>query len=134
MSDKAKALEVKKEEVETPEERTRDVRCYVPRTDIYETNDDIFVMADIPGADENNIDVTLEKNKLTISARVEPELPQGYALVYAEYGIGDFERSFTVSEDIDRDHIEATVKNGVLSLKLPKAGPAKTQKIAVKGM
>jgi HSP20 family protein len=134
MSDKSKNLEVKKEELNTPQERTRDCRCFIPNTDIYETNDDIHVVTDIPGADEKNVEVTLEKNILTITARVEPELPDGYSLLYAEYSVGDYERSFTVSEMIDRDHIDASVKNGVLHLRLPKAGPAKTQKISVKAL
>lgn len=132
MTDKPKSLEVKKEEVSSTEERTRDCACFVPNTDIYETSENIYVATDIPGADEKSVDVTLEKNVLTITARVEPEIPQGYSLLYAEYGVGDYERSFTVSEMIDREHIEATVKNGVLHLTLPKAGPAKTQKILVK--
>jgi len=132
MADKTSTLNIEKQEISTPEERTRDVRCFVPRTDIYETDDAIMVVTDIPGADEKNVDVTLEKNVLTIDARVEPQIPEGFTLTYAEYGIGDYQRSFSISEQIDRDHIEATVKNGVLHLKLPKAGPAKTQKIKVK--
>ena len=74
----------------------------------------------------------LEKNILTINGYVESEAPQNYSLAYAEYEVGDYERSFTLSNQINQDKIEATVRNGVLRLRLPKAGPAKARKIVVK--
>lgn len=126
--------EVEKQEImeEDQSERTRESRLYVPRVDIYETEDAIHLLADIPGADQDSVDITLEKNSLTIEARVEVEKPIDYTLTYAEYGIGDFKRKFSLSNEIDQKGIEAVVKNGVLSLKLPKLGPSKAQKIAVK--
>ena len=128
-------LEAEKHEVETVDgaERTRARRAYVPRVDIYETEDAIVLLTDMPGVDENSVDITLEKNVLTISGYVEGDDPDSYSLSYAEYESGDYERSFNLSEEIDREKIEATVKNGVLRLHLPKAGPAKTHKITVKG-
>jgi HSP20 family molecular chaperone IbpA len=113
-------------------ERTRARRAYVPRVDIYETNDNIVVLADMPGVDQNSVDITLEKNILTINGYIEPEQPKNYNLVYAEYEVGDYQRSFTLSNEIDQENIDATVKNGVLHLRLPKTGPAKARKIAVK--
>lgn len=113
-------------------ERTRARKAYAPRVDIYETHDDIVVLADMPGVDENSVDITLEKSILTINGYVEPTQPENYNLVYAEYEVGDYQRSFTLSNEIDQENIEATVKNGVLHLRLPKAGPAKTRKITVK--
>jgi HSP20 family molecular chaperone IbpA len=126
--------EAEKQEVTTMSEaeRTRDRRAYVPRADIYETDDEIIVVADMPGVDENSVDITLEKNILTINAYVEPVEPENYALAYAEYGVGDYQRSFTLSNQIDQDNIQAMVHNGVLQLNLPKAGPAKARKIVVK--
>jgi HSP20 family molecular chaperone IbpA len=126
--------DVEKQEVQTVNgsERTRARKAYVPRVDIYETNDEIVVVADMPGVDENSVDITLEKNILSINGFVEPARPDNYSLAYAEYEVGDYQRSFTVSDEIDRDNIQAAVKNGVLHLHLPKAGPAKTRKIAVK--
>ncbi|MBN1220235.1 MAG: Hsp20/alpha crystallin family protein [Anaerolineae bacterium] len=123
-----------KKEVATVEgaERTRIRRAYVPRVDIYENDDAIMLVTDVPGVDENSIDITLEKSVLTINGYVQTEAPDNYSLAYAEYQTGDYERSFTLSEEIDRENIEATVKNGVLRLRLPKAGPAKTRKITVK--
>lgn len=127
------AQEVEKQEIQTNgAERTRARKAYVPRVDIYETNDEIIVLADMPGVDENSVDITLEKNVLSINGYVESDQPNNYSLAYAEYEVGDYQRSFTVSDEIDRDNIQAAVKNGVLHLHLPKAGPAKARKITVK--
>ncbi|HEX9923889.1 MAG TPA: Hsp20/alpha crystallin family protein [Anaerolineae bacterium] len=128
--------ETEKQEVTTLNgaERTRTGRVYVPRVDIYETEHDIVAVADIPGIDENSIEITVEKNILTIHGRVEPEVLENVNLAYAEYDIGDYERRFTLSNEIDQDKIEATVKNGVLHLRLPKAGPAKARKVSVKAV
>jgi HSP20 family molecular chaperone IbpA len=128
-------LEAEKQEVETVDgaERTRARRAYVPRVDIYETDEAIVLLTDMPGVDEKSIDITLEKNVLTLNGYVEQETPDNYSLAYGEYQSGDYQRSFTLSDEIDREKIEATVNNGVLRLYLPKAGPAKTRKITVKG-
>lgn len=115
-------------------ERTRARKAYVPRVDIYETDDDVFAIADMPGVDDKSVEVTLEKNILTINGYVEPEQSDKYSLAYAEYEMGDYERSFKLSNEIDQEKIEATVKDGVLHLRLPKAGPAKARKISVKAM
>ena len=126
--------QIGKQEVSAPEgvERTRTGRVYLPAVDIYETDQDVVLMADMPGVDENSVDVSLEKNVLTIYGRVEPQIPAGHTLAYAEYRIGDYQRSFTISNTIDWERIEGVVKNGVLRLTLPKAGPATTKKISVK--
>jgi HSP20 family protein len=134
MTDKTRAMDVHKKELKETDqqERTRDRRVFIPRADIYETENEIVVVTDIPGCDEHSIDITLEKNVLKINGFVEPKLPEGYTLTYAEYGIGDYQRTFALSDEIDREQIDATVKDGVLRLVLPKAGPAKTHKISVK--
>ncbi len=113
-------------------ERTRSGRIFIPPVDIVETNNDIIVMADMPGVNDKNIDITLENNVLTIQGSVEHATPEGYQLSYCEYDMGDFHRSFTLTDTIDRDKIEANFKNGVLILKLPKAEKAKVKKITVK--
>lgn len=125
--------DVEKQEVEVAEgtERTRPGRAYVPRTDIYETEDALTLLADMPGVDESSLDITLEKNVLSIKGFVEMKNPDNYGLAYAEYEVGDYERSFTLSDGIDQENISATVKNGVLTITLPKAGPAKARKISV---
>jgi HSP20 family protein len=134
MSEESKELKVDKQELTTAEdmERTRDCQCFVPRADIYELDDDIVVVVDVPGANDDSIDITLEKNVLTINAYVDPGDFEGHSLAFAEYQIGDYQRSFHLSNEIDREKIEATVKNGVLRLLLPKAQEAKMRKISVK--
>jgi len=126
-------MDLQKQEAElSGVERTRSRRVFVPKADIYETESDFTLLVDMPGVDESSVDITLEKNELTINGDVEPERPEGYSLAYAEYGIGDFQRSFVLSNEIDREKIEASVKNGVLRLVLPKSPAAKSRKISVK--
>jgi len=136
MTEELRKTESQKDEIIDQEhiERTRETRLFMPRVDIYETKDNIHLIADIPGAEQDSIDITLEKNILSIEARVASEKPIDYSLTYAEYGIGDFNRKFTLSNEIEKDGIVAVVKDGVLSLTLPKAGPAKTQRISVKSV
>ena len=125
-----------KQEAQAPEgaEFTRTRRVFMPRADIFETPENIVVLAEMPGADEKNIDITLEKNVLTITGRVEaPSVPDGLRLAYEEYEVGDYQRAFTLSNEIDREHIEATIKHGVLKVTLPKMSQARTRKISVKG-
>ena len=127
-------LDVQKQELAESDqtERTRETACFIPRADIYETDEEIVVLADVPGVDEGSIDITLEKNTLTLNAYVDDGQPKDYSLAFAEYAVGDYTRSFRLSDEIDRDGIEAAVHNGVLRLRLPKAGPAKARKISVK--
>jgi HSP20 family molecular chaperone IbpA len=134
MATEEKALEAQKQEITESEdvERTRECQCFIPRADIYETEDNIVVVADLPGVDENSVDITLEKNILTINGYVDYREPEGYSLAWAEYEVGDYQRSFRISNEIDRDKIEATIKEGVLRLYLPKLEQAKLKKIAVK--
>jgi HSP20 family protein len=113
-------------------ERTRTRPIYAPRTDILETDDGLVILADMPGVSADGVDVTLERNVLTIRGRTEDDPPQGFSPVYIEYQPGDYERVFTLSEDIEAERIEAGVKDGVLRLFLPKAGPAQTKRIRVR--
>lgn len=115
-------------EMESP---TR-VKYFVPRADIYESADHLLLMADIAGVDQGSLDITLEQNVLTIYGRVKQPEFEGYRLVHTEYGIGDYRRVFSLSNEIDRDGIEATVKNGVLKLVLPKCKRALPRKIEVR--
>jgi HSP20 family protein len=134
MSDQVKTLETKAENdvTETKTEQIRDRQVYMPRTDIYETSDELVLEMDVPGADDQSVQVTLEKNVLTINAYPVYAAFEGHTLAYAEYGEGDYQRSFALSDEIDRGRIEAKVKNGVLYLHLPKAGEVKPHKITVK--
>jgi len=127
MSDK----DLQKSENTAVTEKIRNVKTFIPRVDIYETGEALFLIADMPGIDEKTVDVELEKNILKISGRVENGKVKDYSLVFSEYEVGDYERTFTLSDEIDREKIKATVKQGVLRLELPKAEKVKPKKIAI---
>jgi HSP20 family protein len=134
MSEENREIQVQdteKQVAETEAERTRDRLAFVPRADIYETDEAIFVVADMPGVSEDSLDITLEKGVLTLNGTVEPETPEDYSLAYAEYRVGDYVRSFSLSNEINQEAIEATLKDGVLRLTLPKVTEAQTRKIAI---
>ena len=126
------ALETGKElNREAAGQRTRDRQVYTPRVDILEKQDGLELLVELPGADEGSVNVTLEKNVLKIEAQVDAPDYGACKPAHIEYGVGDFSRSFTLSEEIDRDGIQASMKDGLLHLSLPKAEPAKTRKIAI---
>jgi HSP20 family protein len=105
---------------------------FLPPADIYETKDSIVVLAEMPGVPPEGVDLTLERRVLTIRGRSAAGDHTGYQRVYNEYTDGDYERVFTLSENIDRDRIEARLKDGVLHLVLPKAETAKARRIELK--
>ncbi|MBS1955255.1 MAG: Hsp20/alpha crystallin family protein [Cyanobacteria bacterium SZAS-4] len=113
-------------------EHVRHRRVFSPLSDIYESKDKLIVLADIPGVDESSIDITLEKNILTIQAFTIPQERAGLRLVYSECPEGNYRRVFMLSEEVEREGIEATVKNGVIKLILPKSPRALARKISVK--
>jgi HSP20 family protein len=104
----------------------------VPPTDIFETNDAVIMLLDMPGADPDSLNVTLEKRGLMVTAQAKSSVPAGYASVQQEYRDGNYERAFMLPDPVDGDRIEALFKDGVLRLTLPKAGPAQVKKITVK--
>ena len=119
-----------KHKIEANTERTREGPVFVPRVDIYESDGEIVLVADMPGVKESSVDISVENNVLTIHGTVDGTQLEGYDLAYAEYRVGDYARSFSVSNRVDQENIQATLKDGVLHLALPKAGPT-TKKIAV---
>lgn len=125
-------LETAESPAETGLERTRDGRYYRPNVDILEMPDELLLLADMPGVKSDEIDVRFEDGELTIhgpaAARQKPET--NYLLM--EYGVGDFYRTFRVSEQIDAAKIRAEYSDGVLRLHLPKVEAAKPRKIKVK--
>ena len=122
-----------KHESTTPDgtERIQSRKIYVPLVDIVESEHALLLISDMPGVDDRGVDVTIEKNILTITGKVSGEVPEGYKLSYEEYGVGDYERSFTLPNEIDRDGIQATIKDGLLRLTLPKVKQAVARKVAV---
>ncbi len=97
-----------------------------------ETQEGLVVVADMPGVDQRSVDVTLEDKILRITRTTSVQHPEGYSLAYAEYEEGGYERACILPEEIDREKIQATVKDDVLSVVLPKAESAKARKIPVK--
>lgn len=125
--------ELQKQETPTPEgvERTREAPVYRPHADIIDSDSEVILRVNLPGVNEERTELTLEKNVLTIRGHAQVPHYEGFELAYGEYGVGDFERSFKLSDEIDREGIEASVKQGVLTVHLPKVKQARTQKIAV---
>lgn len=113
------------------EEHTRAGRTYLPDVDICETQDSLWLWADMPGADEGSIEVKLADGVLSIEGRVSLKDYEDLAPVYTEYNVGNYLRRFTVSSDIDADRIKARMANGVLEVELPKAEHAKPRRISV---
>ena len=111
-----------KRETDMPE-TTHGGRVYRPLADIVETGDGVQLMLEMPGVSRDDLDVTLEKRVLTIRGKVHPTAPDKLDLVHAEYGEGDYERSFSMSQDFDPDKIEASLSNGILTLTLPPLFP-----------
>ena len=103
-----------------------------PPADILERGDTVVLLLDVPGADPASLDVTLDKHVLTIEARLTLAAPEGYAAEHIEFQNGTYERRFVFSERMDGDHIDATLKDGVLRLTVPKAPDTAAKKISVK--
>jgi HSP20 family protein len=120
-----------KQKVERKEESTRPGVVFQPAVDIFETPDEIVLLADVPGVPAEGAEVHLEGDQLTIEGRVRPEVYDGLKPLHVEYGVGGYYRRFTLGEAIDREGIKAQVKDGVLSLRLPKAARARVRRVEV---
>lgn len=112
-------------------EHTRNGVCYRPNVDIVERTDELTVLADVPGTRSSDVDVKFEEGMLSIFARVQPRRDETTRLLVEEYGVGDYYRTFRISEAIDASKISAEYADGVLTLHLPKAEASKPRKIAV---
>jgi len=113
-------------------ERTHNQPTYIPDTDIYEKEQTIVVVADMPGVDESSVNIHLEKGILTLTGHMVAGDVEGHHLLHREFDGGVYERSFSLSDDIDTDKIEAQMKNGVLTLTMAKSEQAKPKHITVK--
>ncbi len=120
-----------KQELQTKSESTRNVPIFIPAVDIYESENELTLLADMPGVPIDNVDIDLNDDQLTVKGTAAAEEQGGTALL-REYSVGDYYRQFTVSSAIDREKIKASMKDGVLKLVLPKAEAAKPRKIEVK--
>ncbi len=130
MADETNVVKTPASEV-TPAEHTRSGYYFQPNVDIIERADELTVLADVPGAAADGIDLNFEDGTLTIQAKVPPR-NENVDFLVREYGVGDFYREFRVNETIDVGRISAELSDGVLTLHLPKVEAAKPRKITVK--
>jgi len=112
-------------------ENTSDQPMFVPVVDIWETDKGLMLMADMPGVATEDLSVDLSENTLTISGKVTPA-PEGRKSLIREYEEGTFYRQFSLAENIDQSAITAALKDGVLTLELPRVAPAQPRKIEIK--
>ena len=105
---------------------------YTPKADIWESANSFSIMAEMPGVEKEGVNVKLEEGVLSIIGRVQPASFEGYNLAVSEYKVGNFERAFQISDEINEDKIQATMANGVLNLVLPKKEAVKPKQIEVK--
>lgn len=130
---RSQALEVQeKKELVSKEEKTVPARYYVPTTDIFETEDALTVVMEIPGAEKQAVEVNIENDVLRVEARIDHSKYDGLEPLYAEYNVGHFTRSFTLSNKIDQQQIGAQLDDGVLALTLKKAKEALPRRIAIR--
>jgi HSP20 family protein len=110
----------------------RPVTAQTPLIDIHEGPEGLVLEADLPGVGQDNVAIQLEDNVLTLTAKVDPPFASEARVLHEEYRQADFQRSFILSDEVDRERISAELKNGVLCLSLPKAERAKTRRIEIK--
>ncbi len=103
-----------------------------PPIDIFETPEGLVLRADLPGVTAETLDLQVQDNKLTLLGRVAPQAPAGATLIHQEYHVGDYVRSFILSDDVDHERISAKISNGVLDLLLPRIAKAEPRKIQVR--
>jgi HSP20 family molecular chaperone IbpA len=120
-----------KKELSTKEEKTKPGKFYMPDTDIYETDEALVVVMDMPGVEKKNIDIKVEKNVLSVEGQIDFAKYENLKPVYTEYNVGHFSRSFSISQDIDSAAISAKVEDGVLTLRLPRVKEAAPRRIEV---
>lgn len=107
--------------------------CYTPRVDLVETNEAFVLYADVPGVKPEDLDIRFENGELTLHARCAPT-PAPRKVLAAEYGVGDYYRAFSLGQQVDGEKASAELKQGVLTLRLPKAEAIKPRKIAVQAV
>jgi HSP20 family protein len=120
-----------KRELDKKQESTVPARFYLPNTDIFETEQALSLIVEMPGVDKNKVDVRVEDGVLTIEGRLDFSKYEGMQPVYTEYNIGHYRRSFSLSNKIDQGRISAEMKDGILTLVLPKPEEAKPRRISV---
>jgi HSP20 family molecular chaperone IbpA len=121
----------RKREVETRQESTMPARVFMPVTDIFETDQALTLTLELPGVAKDRVEVRVENDVLTIEGRIDFAPYEALRPVYTEYNIGNYTRTFQLSSKIEQEGISAALKDGVMTLILPKAEKAKPRKITV---
>lgn len=121
-----------KKEVQREGETTKREKYFIPAVDIFESDNEVTVIAEMPGVTVEGIDVTLEDDVLTIHGRRDQTEFSSGRILFQEYETGNYQRRFTVAETIDQENIKATVNNGMLKVVLPKVEPVQPRKIEVR--
>jgi HSP20 family molecular chaperone IbpA len=103
-----------------------------PPIDIFDNGEGLVLRADLPGVTGDTLELQVQDNKLTLFGRVAQQAPADATLVHQEYRVGDYLRSFILSEDVDHERISAKLLNGVLEVTLPRAPQPEPRKIQVK--
>jgi HSP20 family molecular chaperone IbpA len=120
-----------KREVEKKQETTVSWRTYLPVTDIFETDQALTVVLEMPGVGKDAVEVSVDDDILTIDGRIDYSKYEGLQPVYTEYNVGHYTRSFQLSSKIEQGNISAELKDGVMTLVLPKAEKAQPRKIKI---
>jgi HSP20 family molecular chaperone IbpA len=120
-----------KREVDGAEEATRPLRAFLATTDIFETEDALNVVLEMPGVAKENVDISIENGVLTVEGRIDFDKYQGLQPLYSEYNIGPYRRSFRLSSSVDQERISAEMTDGVITLLLPKSERTKPRVIKV---
>lgn len=134
MSDKIirKPEDVSVVEDSPSEEVQVDRLIFTPLIDIFESEEGLVLYADLPGVSSETLELQVQDNKLTLFGRVKSTVPENAVLYHGEYQVGDFLRSFILSDEVDYDHITASMNHGVLKVVLPKAPRAESRRIEVR--
>jgi HSP20 family protein len=128
----AKEMAVReKKELVAKEEKTVPGRYFVPYADIYETDEALTVVLEMPGVEKKDLDVDVEKDVLRVDGRIDFSKYKDMEPVYAEYNVGHYARSFALGSAIDQEKIAASLEDGVLTLTLQKAKHAQPRKISI---
>lgn len=120
-----------KRELEKKQEATVPARFFVPTADIFEAEHALTVVLEMPGVDKSNVDISVEAGVLSIDGRLDFSKYEGMQPVYTEYNVGHYRRSFSLSNKIDQSKIAAEMKDGVLTVTLPKLEEARPRRISV---
>lgn len=111
--------------------QAQDQRSVLPRVDVFEDEKGITLLADLPGVPRDKLEIKVEGDTLLLEGQVQPQTPDGLEALYAEVRVPRFRRSFTLSRELDSQKVDASLKDGVLTLRIPKAEHAQPRRISV---